>query len=161
MRCTIHHVSISNSLANFVSQISLFANSQNNMGRKKRSHLQQFGKFCFQKPQNPLTKRKDPLNERRAPLSERRAPLSTRKLRCAAGTARAYMRAIDRDLPTCQRCQTQIPNYWRSIFLILSKILGCQTYIPNSWRCSINDDLESKFKKSSRRRFKVVERDRP
>jgi hypothetical protein len=67
---------------------------------------------------NPLTKRKDPLSERRtllseriAPLSERRAPLSTRKLRCAVGALRTYMRAIDRDLPTCQRCQTQIPNY--------------------------------------------------
>jgi hypothetical protein len=85
------------------------------MGREKRSHLQQFGKFCFQKPKNPLTKRKDPLSERRAPLSERRAPLSegraplsTRKLRCAGGAARAYMRAIDRDLAkdVKPRCQT-------------------------------------------------------
>jgi hypothetical protein len=60
------------------------------MERKKRSHLQQFDKFCFQKPENLLTKRKDPLSERRAPLSERRAPLSTRKLQCTAGAARIY-----------------------------------------------------------------------
>jgi hypothetical protein len=58
--------SISNSLANFISQISLFANSQNNMGREKRSHLEQFDKFCFQKAKNPLSERKAPLNERRA-----------------------------------------------------------------------------------------------
>ena len=38
------------SLAIFVSQILLFANSQNNMGRKKRSNLQQFGKLRFPKP---------------------------------------------------------------------------------------------------------------
>ena len=43
--------SISNRLAKFVLQILLFANSQNNIERKKRSHLQQFGKIRFQKPQ--------------------------------------------------------------------------------------------------------------
>jgi hypothetical protein len=77
-------------------------------GGKKDLISNSLTNFVFK---NPLTKRKDPLSERRAPLSEQRTPLSTRKLRCAASAARAYMRAIDRDLPTCQRCQTQIPNY--------------------------------------------------
>jgi hypothetical protein len=61
--------SISNSLANLVSQILLFTNSQNNMGKKKRSHLQQFSKFCSQKPKSSAKKRRGPLSERRAPLS--------------------------------------------------------------------------------------------
>jgi hypothetical protein len=86
MRCKVCHVqkvlrnrsSISNSLANLISQILLFANSQNNMGKKKRSHLQQFGKFRFQEPKSPAKKRRGPLSERRAP---RERPIPSR---CAA-----------------------------------------------------------------------------
>jgi len=63
---------ISNCLAKFISQILLFANSQNNMERRKRSHLQQFGKFHFQKSKKPLTKQRAPLNEQRDPLSMKR-----------------------------------------------------------------------------------------
>ena len=39
--CTAHYVvRVSNSLGKFVPQILLFPNSQNNVGRKKTSHLQ-------------------------------------------------------------------------------------------------------------------------
>jgi len=63
------------------------------MGRKKRFHLQQFGKFRFQKPKNLLTKR-------RALLSERRARLSMTRKTDAKHGARAHICALDREI--CQ-----------------------------------------------------------
>jgi hypothetical protein len=29
-----------------------------------------------------------------------------------------------------------LPNYWRSIFLVLPKLYGCQVDLPNCWSCS-------------------------
>jgi hypothetical protein len=110
------------------------------MGRKKRSHLQQFSKFCFQKPKNPLTKRKDPLSEQRAPLSERRAPLSTRKLRCAAGAPCAY---CAQSTEICQFAKDVKPRYQtiREVFFsFCQKILGCQTHMPNNLLAKLFDE---------------------
>jgi len=84
------HACLSNRLAKFVSQI-LFANSQNNIGRKKRSYLQEFGKLCFQKPKKPLMKQ-------RAPLSERRGPMSMRKKTDAKHGACTHICALDREI---------------------------------------------------------------
>jgi hypothetical protein len=41
--------SISNSFAFFISQMVVFVNSQNNMGREKRAYLQEFGIIDFPK----------------------------------------------------------------------------------------------------------------
>jgi len=41
----LNSTSNSNSFANFVWQMLLFANSQNDMGRKQKGHLQLFGNF--------------------------------------------------------------------------------------------------------------------
>jgi hypothetical protein len=100
----------------------LFANSQNNMGRKKDLISNSLANFVFQKPKNPLTKRKDPLSERRAPLSERRAPLSerraplsTRKLLCSA---RIYARNPPRfaNLPKMSNLDTKLLEKYFSYF---------------------------------------------
>jgi len=63
------------------------------MERKKRSHLQQFGQFRFQKPKNPLTKR-------RVPLSERRVPLSIKRKTDAKHGTRVHICTLDREI--CQ-----------------------------------------------------------
>jgi hypothetical protein len=42
---------------------------------------------------------------------------------------RAYMRAIDRDLSTCQRCQIQILNYWRSFFYFTKNYRMSNLYV--------------------------------
>ena len=62
-----------NCLAKFVSQILLFANFQNNM-RKKRYHLQQFGKFYFKKPKKPANETESPAKRTKSPAKRTKTP---------------------------------------------------------------------------------------
>jgi hypothetical protein len=39
-------------------------------------------------------------------------------------------------LPGFYFCQVGLPNCWRPIFLVLSKLDGCQINLPNCWSCS-------------------------
>ena len=58
--------SISNSLAKFISQILLFVNSQNNMGRKNISSPIDW-QILFPKTQNPTNETKRPAKRTRSP----------------------------------------------------------------------------------------------
>jgi hypothetical protein len=49
------------------------------MERKKRSHLQQFGKFYFKKPKNPLTKRKRSAKRTKSPVKRMKSTVKRTK----------------------------------------------------------------------------------
>jgi hypothetical protein len=69
------------------------------------------------------------------------------KRRWQPRSARAYMRMGRWVLPSFYFCQVGLPNCWRPIFLVLSKLDGCQVDLPNCWSYS------KKVKKTARRRW--------
>jgi hypothetical protein len=94
-------------LAKFVFQILLFINFQNNMGRKKRYHLEQFGKFCFQKPKNQT---KSPAKHEEKDRCQPRSP------------------RVTGDMPSWKRWEIEMRNCWRGFFLILLKKLWMKSH---------------------------------
>jgi hypothetical protein len=130
-RTICSYKSISNSLANFVSQISLFANSQNNMGRKKISSPTVW-QILFLKTQKLVNETKRPAKRTKNPVKRTKSPAkheeTTMRGRCPA---RIYARNRPRfaNLPKMPNLDTKLLEKYFSHF-------AKNFRMPNSWRCS-------------------------